>query len=175
MSAKNRIENTTRIATENPARALVEYGMVPRGIEASERRGQEQLLQSTVLPTEGSDGEEFAALGFKFGPKVEGDELFREATLPDGWKKEGSDHDMWSYIVDERGIHRVSVFYKAAFYDRRAFMRTTRAGWEVGTEAVYGEKEPTAETMKWALLTTGERGDLISFLAEKNGSMDLTQ
>ena len=30
---------------------------------------------------------------------------------------------MWSHIVDAEGRKRVAVFYKAAFYDRRADMR----------------------------------------------------
>jgi predicted secreted protein len=30
---------------------------------------------------------------------------------------------MWSYIVDDEGTQRVAIFYKAAFYDRDAFMR----------------------------------------------------
>lgn len=30
---------------------------------------------------------------------------------------------MWSYLVDELGRRRGAIFYKAAFYDRDAFMR----------------------------------------------------
>lgn len=42
--------------------------------------------------------------------------------LPDGWKKVGTNHDMHSDLVDETGKVRASIFYKAAFYDRRADM-----------------------------------------------------
>jgi hypothetical protein len=92
-------------------------------IEDMEAAGQQQLVHSNVIPTNGPSDEELTALGFQLGEQVQGDMLFRNATLPAGWKKEGSDHAMWSYILDERGRRRVAVFYKAAFYDRDAFMR----------------------------------------------------
>lgn len=80
-------------------------------IEGMEAAGQRQLVASTVLPIEGSEHQALIDLGFEFGDPV--DDLFREATLPEGWSKQGSDHDMWSYIVDADGQRRVSVFYKA--------------------------------------------------------------
>lgn len=88
-----------------------------------ERAGQAQLVNSDLLPTDVRNRPAFEALGFVFGEQVDGDPLFQRTTLPDGWKREPSDHDMWSYVVDETGTRRVAVFYKAAFYDRRAFMR----------------------------------------------------
>lgn len=96
-------------------------------IEAQERRGQEQLVASQVLPNptqrfERDARAEIEALGVVFGEPVEGDPLFVQATLPDGWARRGSEHDMWSYVVDERGEERIAVFYKAAFYDRKAAM-----------------------------------------------------
>jgi len=96
----------------------------PAGIVASEARGQRELVNSTNLPIEGP-WEELEALGFKRGENV--DELFCTATLPEGWRKEPTHHNMWSKIVDAEGVERVSVFYKAASYDRRAFMRISRA------------------------------------------------
>jgi hypothetical protein len=51
---------------------------------------------------------------------VDGDPLFRQATLPTGWAREGSEHSMGSYIVDELGRRRCSIFFKNAFYDRSA-------------------------------------------------------
>lgn len=93
-------------------------------IEGMEAAGQRQLVHSDRLPTAANPGDDaYLAAGFTFGPVDAGDPLFRPATLPDGWTKQGSDHDMWSYVVDELGRRRVAVFYKAAFYDRRAFMR----------------------------------------------------
>lgn len=95
-----------------------------RYITGMEAAGQRQLVNSSVLPasTPNDSREAFEALGFVFGAPVSGDPLFVEATLPAGWEKRGSDHDMWSYIYDADGNQRVAVFYKAAFYDRKADM-----------------------------------------------------
>jgi hypothetical protein len=92
-------------------------------IENMEAAGQRQLVNSDRLPTDsGGTDADFEAVGFTFGPPDGNDPLFRPATLPEGWKREGSDHSMGSYVVDPLGRRRVSVFYKAAFYDRRASM-----------------------------------------------------
>jgi len=97
-------------------------------IEAMEKRGQTELVNSDRLPTDtGSSDEAFLALGFTFGDPDPSDPLFRPASLPPGWKRQASDHDIWSYLVDEFGRRRVAIFYKAAFYDRRAFMRIDTA------------------------------------------------
>jgi hypothetical protein len=97
------------------------------GMEAD---GQRQLVASASLPTDtrGADAE-FLALGFTFAEPDGRDPMFRDATLPQGWRKEGSDHAMWSYVLDELGRRRVAIFYKAAYYDRSASMRL---------ETVYG-------------------------------------
>lgn len=92
-------------------------------VENQEAQGQAQLLRSAVLPTKGLNRHEFEALGFIIGKPVPGDEMFTECTLPEGWKKERGDHSMWSYVVDQLGRRRVACFYKAAFYDRKAFCR----------------------------------------------------
>jgi hypothetical protein len=108
-----------------------------------ERRGQQQLVASIVLPA-AMDGDDapFEALGFTFGEQVPGDPLFRQATLPEGWTKRGTDHDMHSVIEDERGIARVGVFYKAAYYDRRADMSLMNVGYRFATEWIYGDETP---------------------------------
>ncbi len=91
--------------------------MEPNGIEKQEARGQRQLLASQKLPKDGP-WTEATALGFVRGKDV--DDLFCEATLPAGWQKQGTDHSMWSDIVDAEGKKRAAIFYKAAFYDRSA-------------------------------------------------------
>lgn len=113
--------NTTR--SENRPDWLL--GGNPRAIEAQEARGQRELVESTVLPTECRPADKAAleAAGVKFGDPLPGDPIFCNAELPEGWKKEGSDHAMWSYLVDETGTQRAAIFYKAAFYDRSAFIR----------------------------------------------------
>ncbi|MEU0087214.1 hypothetical protein [Streptomyces sp. NPDC006274] len=92
-------------------------------VGAQERAGQAQVVNSDRLPTEFRDRAAFEALGFTFGEPDSADPLFAPATLPEGWKREASDHAMWSYIVDELGRRRVGIFYKAAFYDRNASMQ----------------------------------------------------
>ncbi len=98
----------------------------PKFIEAQEAQGQRELVRSSVLPAEITDRASFERLGFTFGEPVPGDSLFLNATMPPGWTKEGSDHAMWSYLVDDKGRRRASVFYKAAFYDRGAHMGLSR-------------------------------------------------
>ena len=92
---------------------------------------------------------EFEALGFTFGEPDAGDPMFRPATLPAGWQRKGSDHAMWSYIIDEHGRDRISIFYKAAFYDRDAFMSLVGLGWYV-TGAVEYDEGPIIFDDEWA-------------------------
>lgn len=101
----------------------------PGGIEAQEAQGQRDFVASDSLPCriQHPDTEQaFLALGFVFGdpiPEGKSAPLFRQAKLPDGWRKVATDHSMWTNIVDSTGTPRVAIFYKAAFYDRAAFMR----------------------------------------------------
>lgn len=116
-----------------------------RYIEEMERDGQRQLVDSTDLPSESerTDDSVYEALGFTFGQPHAHDPLFRPATLPEGWKREGSDHAMWSYIVDDKGRRRVSIFYKAAFYDRKASMGIVHPTNVLG-EIEFADQEPTS-------------------------------
>lgn len=122
------IENTTKTATLFDA-------MLPGMIEASEARGQRQLVESELLPSDMKGKRAtFERMGFKFGEFAKDDPLFIRAELPSGWKKRPTDHPMHSEIVDEKGAKRVGIFYKAAFYDRRADMHLVgryeiEAGW----------------------------------------------
>jgi hypothetical protein len=120
----------------------------PGAIEEMERQGQAQLVTSDRLPTDVKDRPAFEALGFTFGEPDRDDPMFMPATLPEGWKREGSSHAMWSYIADEHGRHRVAIFYKAAFYDRSAFMRLQSLGWYVTEHVEYGK--PIIFDDKWA-------------------------
>ena len=98
----------------------------PGGIERQEAAGQRMLVASAMLPKEihGATREQLTALGFKFGADV--DELFVTCELPPGWTKHGTDHSMHSDLLDEQGRKRAGIFYKAAFYDRRAEMGMQR-------------------------------------------------
>jgi hypothetical protein len=134
-----KITNTTAEISANPMLGLATamFG----GIEAMESRGQAELVESGQIPTKLSHGLDEAMLesmGFKLGPVCEGDKLFREATLPPGWTRKPTDHAMWSKIVDGRGRSRLSVFYKAAFYDRSAHMSANR---RFSYETDYGDRD----------------------------------
>ena len=50
------------------------------------------------------------------------DDLFWSVALPEGWKIEATDHSMWNNLFDDKGRKRADFFYKAAFYDRDAFI-----------------------------------------------------
>lgn len=95
--------------------------LTPGGIEAQEAAGQVALVNSAILPKMMSFGcakEELEQIGIKFLDEV--DELFVDVTLPEGWKKVATDHSMWSELLDDKGRKRAAIFYKAAFYDRKA-------------------------------------------------------
>jgi hypothetical protein len=149
------IENTTE-SMKDPANALsflaasTGPGGSGQAIDDQERAGQAQVVNSEQLPADlnGDDQADFEALGFTFGEADPGDPLFRPATLPEGWTREASDHHMWSYVVDQLRRRRVAVFYKAAFYDRRAFMRLNALRSYI-SECVYGDS-PIVTDDTWA-------------------------
>jgi hypothetical protein len=114
---------------EDPFVLLVEsiaLGDSSQAIMNQEKRGQNGLINNEVLPKRINTGtkEQFEEMGIVFGE--EADDLFVYVTLPDGWKKEPTNHSMWSKLIDDKGRERANIFYKAAVYDRCAFMGITR-------------------------------------------------
>ena len=89
---------------------------VQKMVEQAHEEVRDSIAEFECLMTE----EAFRRTGIKFGPADSEDPMFMSAELPEGWKKVGSDHSMWSKVVDEKGRERLSIFYKAAFYDRDA-------------------------------------------------------
>jgi hypothetical protein len=144
------IENTQDPGSvELTGMLMLATGDASAAIEAQERAGQTQLVHSDRLPTDlRSPREEFEAVGFAFGEPDSRDPMFAPATLPDGWKREGSDHAMWSYILDQYGRRRASIFYKAAFYDRSAHMGLINVSGYVRECAYQGTPIVTDDT--WA-------------------------
>lgn len=124
--------NTAQQVQDNPLLGLI-TAMEPegRGILAQEAQGQRSFVGSDTLPTDinrhgGYDARAILeAASVKFLDVVKGDEMFQYVELPSGWKKDGTDHSMWSKLVDDKGRERASIFYKAAFYDRSAHMSLT--------------------------------------------------
>ena len=99
-------------------------GLGSGAVERQEARGQEVLAASAQLPRDMREGRAmFEALGFVFSEPADGDLLFLDAEMPDGWEIRPTDHSVWSDLLDGEGRKRASVFYKAAFYDRRAHMQ----------------------------------------------------
>jgi len=97
----------------------------PGGVEAQEKVGQTMFVANDTLPHKFNfcKKEDFEKMGIVFGEKE--DDLFSKVALPAGWKKLPTDHSMWSRLVDHKGRERASIFYKAAFYDRDAFLNLT--------------------------------------------------
>lgn len=147
------IDNTTERMKDPLHRALMFDGTVNPGgrpdmIEQQEKDGQAQLVASELLPADHGDDAPWVALGFTFGEPVKGDPLFVHATLPEGWQKQATDHSMGSVIVDTLGRERVSIFYKAAWYDRSANMHLVSVDWYVAKHVEYDG--PMVISDEWA-------------------------
>lgn len=116
----------TNTAKQSPLTHLMDallLGNTP-AIELSEKRGQQELTQSQLLPAQCTDEtrEALAAWGVVRGEPLPDDPLFCPATLPEGWTVEAAEHPMWSWLLDDKGRTRAKIFYKAAFYDRSAYI-----------------------------------------------------
>ncbi len=139
----------------------------PGAIEASEAAGQVELVNSATLPAKMGIDREAVTKGtdIQFGDMV--DDLFIRVVLPAGWSKRATDHSMHSELVDDRGRVRAEIFYKAAYYDRRADLRFKRF-FEVGGDY----KKNEAEVME--VKVTNANGDLVKDFgaADRGGSPD---
>lgn len=111
--------------------ALQAFGGSPEGVNPilkQEADGQRSFTTSDTLPTQmgREDRKVLEQAGVVFNGKVSGDEMFTYVTLPAGWQKVATSHSMWSDLVDDKGRKRAEIFYKAAFYDRDAYLRINR-------------------------------------------------
>lgn len=142
---------------------------IPGAIEAQEAEGAAamQAGDCEVIPAKGYADDELTALGFVLGPIDPKDPLFRQATLPPGWKRIGTGHSMHTSIVDKLGRKRAAIFFKNAYYDRRAGLAVVsvdgyvRACLDEGTAPVLDDTWATRE----AVLTT--LGDLKVYELER--------
>lgn len=140
------IRNTTKAAETDPLGMLLET-IGPGAIERQEARGQSELVASSTLPVPTAEQRRvLEGYGVVFAGPAEGDPMFLSVTLPEGWRKQATDHAMWSHLLDAQGRKRASIFYKAAFYDRRADMHlerryTIERDYERKTEYVYRAKD----------------------------------
>ncbi len=123
-----------------------------KAIENQERRGQQAVVKNNRLPIRTNGGipdeyrfkgitnkmeyeekqsiadkniaeytkQQYERMGIKIISKY--DDLFYSVELPDGWKIKATGHSMWNDLFDDKGRKRANFFYKAAFYDRDAFI-----------------------------------------------------
>jgi len=155
------IENT---ANRHPIQHLVGMldGNQTNYIEGMEAAGAQQVLTSDQIPTD-APWDDLTALGFVKGEPVAGDDLFTHVTLPAGWTRAGTGHSMHTHILDERGVRRVGIFYKAAFYDRRADAHMINVPTQLAREIVDGDG-PITLPEAWPSLTADEREGVIEKL-----------
>ena len=115
--------------------------MTPGGIEQQEARGQIAVVTQKLMPRYADGRKELANdIYKKLGIVIIGehDDILVNVKLPDGWKLEPTEHSMWSELHDKKGRKRAQMFYKAAFYDRSAYLEVmTRFSRDVVPEDRY--------------------------------------
>lgn len=104
------------------------FGLNPNAIYDQESQGQQQLNSSDQLPKKcnsprGIDiKKQYELMGIEVLSDSDGNDLFLDVRMPEGWQKQSTDHSMWNNLIDDKGRIRGMYFYKAAFYDRDSFM-----------------------------------------------------
>ena len=170
-------------ATDPTTPLIITAASMGRGgalaIEEQERAGHAQLLHSDQLPADMGDRASYEALGFTFGDPTPGDPLFVQATLPDGWKRQAGSDARGSDLVDEFGRRRVSIFYKAAFYDRQATMTLigvqfyvyaqVNAGAPIVTDPIWAVPEAVHAALLALAAEADERITVCARIAEDRG------
>lgn len=149
-----KITNTVQEITQHPEVAMLEVLLDgTKAIERSEARGQQELVNATVLPRQGLGQQRalWEAMGIKIGDWVTGDDLFTNVTLPPGWTKRPTGHVLWTDLVDDKGRKRASICYKAAFYDRSAHI-TPVARFEVSRN---NDRNDYKEVMQYQVIDGG--------------------
>jgi hypothetical protein len=117
----------------------------PNGIEKQEKAGQLELCKtSNKLPKDMHfcNKEDFEKLGIKFLEDI--DKLFVKVELPIGWSIKPAEpysesaraNNMWSDLVDNNGAIRAQIFYKAAFYDKKATIHAPNTRFHIECEYV---------------------------------------
>lgn len=138
---KEPITNTANEAPDWPTVPGFPAGLLDNGagILRQEARGTQELSEArgARLPTQGTSTpdeiERCKAIGIKLGPVVSGDPLFRQAQLPAGWTTAPSHEDSRTTdILDQHGNRRGYVWYKAASYDRAAYLVILTRYWPEG-------------------------------------------
>ena len=102
-----------------------------------EQNGRDKILKKVQLPIYANTingkylnikdtKEEVAKKYWEIGIKIinEENDLFYNVELPENIKLKSSDNVYWTYLIDEKNndYELASIFYKAVFYDRDAFI-----------------------------------------------------
>lgn len=119
---KKKVENTS---TKDFGYTM---GRNPNAILEQEAKGQQEFTESLQLPRicnhpRGINAtEQYHKMGIQTLTTSKGDNLFIGVKLPKGWLKKATDHSMWNELIDDKGRVRATIFYKASYYDRDAFI-----------------------------------------------------
>lgn len=106
-----------------PKQAQLSYKLESKGVKPwmdAEQRHQIYCANQIAYTLE-----KYAQLGIIITGEY--DDLFYNVTLPENWEIRATDHTMWNELVDAEGRVVAKFFYKAAIYDRSAFIRFTEA------------------------------------------------
>lgn len=112
------------------------FGDSNKKIEDIERKGRDSIVNNVKLPIYANSisekrfytKEETKDLVLdkykEIGIKVinEENDLFYNVELPKNIKLKTSESNYWTYLIDNDGKELASIFYKAVFYDRNAFI-----------------------------------------------------
>ncbi len=113
----------------------------PTTIINDEEKGEtKEFMNGFIMPREMHPTKEaFEKLGFVF-KDIPGDDVLCYGALPEGWSIRPTDQSTWHDIVDENGITRGDMFYRASSYDRDAHMKLF-CRYRVRREIIDGETE----------------------------------
>ena len=107
-------------------------------IENMELEGQNDLVRSAKFAKDMyPERSVWEKLGFKF-KEIPNDDILYNGILPDGWNIQGTEHPMWSEIIDKDNNIRGTIFYKASPYDRKAFM-SLKQKYNIEKDCIYKE------------------------------------
>jgi hypothetical protein len=120
------------------------------GIPLLERMAQREIAQGGVLFLDRAMKPGIVAvlerLGFQFPPETgDLDPILRPVVGPPGWTLRPKESAYWTDLLDPKGHVRGHIFYKGAYYDRRAqFYPLTRYWIETEFASASGHPEITA-------------------------------
>lgn len=96
----------------------------PDFLDSQDQRGQQKICEGKLLPIQMTAElrDDLKRAGVVFGAPVADDSLFIHITLPDRWRiVSHADHVHWSYLIDDQHNPHATIFYRASFFDRKAF------------------------------------------------------